>query len=397
VTEITHRFLLPEIDHHELLAMLSLRYGTCWRVSEHEIAFPASEDHRLKVEIHHGEITKILSGKSLSDRELDELSEEVQVDLNDDQIGEYGAEILFASRPVSGAFHFTTIPMQILPAPPKAPRQGFGDHPFVIEYPVRRYRTPQVGSLRRRKNAVEWAWVLNALVRGSIRYLSSRPRQLWAIKSGEADGAPFWAQEFYMVPGFQGIRSGLSAQDQPLQLVAADTYFGDAKAQATLPIDTFYLPDNFDVLVGAFLKLDATRRRRFLRSAAAIYMAGEFWETSISSFFLACVQAIETLIDRPPGVPCCACGKDMGPGPTKLFREFVETYCRATEVDQRTLRNLYTIRSALAHGRYLFQLDEAPWGINIGATVASHHELELSRSALTVAKEGLRNWLLRDV
>jgi hypothetical protein len=63
-------------------------------------------------------------------------------------------------------------------------------------------------------------------------------------------------------------------------------------------------------------------------------------------------------------------------------------------VGQPVLNQLYRTRSDLAHGRYLFQLDEAPWALNIGATVASYHELELARSALTVSKDALRNWLL---
>jgi hypothetical protein len=67
VTDITHRFSPPQIDHHELLAILTLRYTTSWRVSEYEISFPASHDYRLRLEMHHGEITKISSGETLSE------------------------------------------------------------------------------------------------------------------------------------------------------------------------------------------------------------------------------------------------------------------------------------------------------------------------------------------
>jgi hypothetical protein len=58
------------------------------------------------------------------------------------------------------------------------------------------------------------------------------------------------------------------------------------------------------------------------------------------------------------------------------------------------VQNLYSVRSDLAHGRYLFQFDEAPFAFNLGATIASDDELEMSRSALTFAKEGVRNGLL---
>ena len=285
--------------------------------------------------------------------------------------------------------------MQISPAPPEAsrPPQTLADHPFVLEYPIRRYRTTNILHVRRRKNAIEWAWVLNALLRGSVRYTGSRPRQLWANKSMEL-GPPFWARESYAIIGFEGIKSELSAQHDGLPIVPAESYFSNPKGRTGLPLDTFFLPDNIDALIAAFTKLGTDKRRRFLRSAAAIYMATEFWPSSMSSYLLACVQAIETLVDRLPAVPCPTCGKDRGPGPTKLFREFVEKNCLSGETDQRIIKNLYAVRSDLAHGRYLFQLDEAPWAFSMGASVASHHELEMSWAVLTLAKDGLRNWLL---
>jgi hypothetical protein len=58
------------------------------------------------------------------------------------------------------------------------------------------------------------------------------------------------------------------------------------------------------------------------------------------------------------------------------------------------VNELYSVRSALAHGHYLFQLDEAPWSFNMGAVAARVDEDEIYRSAITVAKTGLRNWLL---
>jgi hypothetical protein len=224
MTDVSHRFSLSQIDHHELLEILTLRYGTCWRVSEHEISFPASPDYRLQLKMRHGQIKKISAGESLSEQELNEVLSQVEADLKDDRIAEYGAEILFARRPVTGAFRFTSIPMQILPPPPEAPRPPAmtADHPFVLEYPIQCSQTPQTRYLRRRKNVVEWAWVLNALLYGSIKYSSSRARQMWATKSGEPNcPPPFWAQEFYIVPGFRGFTSALSAQGDPLPVVPA--------------------------------------------------------------------------------------------------------------------------------------------------------------------------------
>jgi hypothetical protein len=68
VTDISHRFSLSQINHHELLEILTLRYGTCWRVSEHEISFPASPDYCLQLKMRHEQIKRISAGASLAGR-----------------------------------------------------------------------------------------------------------------------------------------------------------------------------------------------------------------------------------------------------------------------------------------------------------------------------------------
>jgi hypothetical protein len=395
--DITPQFSLDKIDHHELLDVLAARYTTSWRVSKHAITFPATADYKIKLRISHGQVERVFAGKALTDAELCELLVQVEADLKDDQIAEYGVDILFAHHPVIGGFRFGALPMQILPAPAEAPRppQTYAHHPFLLEYPMRAYRTPGLRMRRRQKNAIEWAWVLNALLQGSITtYSGPRAPQMWANRHD--DFTPFWATRAYGFPEMLAFVSALSEEGERLPVVPAAAYYSDtlSPARADIPLNTFCLPDNLDRLVLAFVNLDGVRRRRFLRSAAAIYTARELWDVSISSYFLMCVQAIETMVDRPSPVPCPACNRDMGPGPTRLFREFVERYCPKSGVDEKVVNELYRVRSALAHGHYLFQLDEAPWSFNMGAMVARLSEDEIYRSAIAVAKTGVRNWLL---
>jgi hypothetical protein len=388
-TDITPRFLLDQIDHHEFLDILTIRYKTCWRVSKREITFPATHDYRLKLRIRHGQVEQVYAGKALTEADLCQLLEQVEADLKDDRIAEYGVEILFAHKPVTGGFRFGAIPMQILPPPAEAPRAPYSaHHPFILEYPMRAYRTPELRLRRRHKNAMEWARVLNASLHGAITtYSSPRPKQMWAINSSDITSAPFWANRAYCFSGHRPLTNELSEQGELLRIVPADAYFGDARTrmQVALPVDAFFVPDNLDLLASAFVNLDSVKRRRFLRSAAAIYSAQELWDVSISSYFLSCVQAIETL------------ARDVGPGSTKLFREFVKKYCLTSGVTDTVLKALYGVRSALAHGEYLFQLDEAPWSSNMASIVASLGEEEIYSAALTVAKTGLRNWLLSQV
>jgi hypothetical protein len=395
--DITSRFSLDESDHHELLDILSVRYTTCWRVSKHTITFPAAADYKIKLQIRHGQIEKVFAGKALTDAELCGLVRQIEGDLKDDRIAEYGVEILFAHRPVTGGFRFAALPMQILEAPAEAPRPPHlsAHHPFILEYPMRACRTPEVRMRRRHKNAIEWVWVFNAFLHGGITtYSSPRSPQLWAIRDDIFE--PFWASKSYSFAGSRVFADALSKQSALVPVLPAETYFSDISnpAWAEVPLDTFCVPDNLDRLVSAFVDLDGVKRRRFLRSAAAIYTARELWDLSISSYFLMCVQAIETLVDRPQPVPCPECQRNMGPGPTRLFRKFVERYCSDSGVDEKVVSELYSVRSALAHGHYLFQLDEAPWSLNMGAMIARAGEDEIYRSAIRLAKTGLRNWLL---
>jgi hypothetical protein len=156
------------------MEIFTLRYGTCWRVAERQIAFPAHADHRLRLELRHGLITRVWAGKSLSEQELEDLLNQIEADLKDRRIAEFGAEILFAQRPVQGGFRFNSTSMQILPPPNDAPlpQQMPADHPFVLEYPIQAFRSPELRHKRRHKNAVEWTWVLNALL---LRRYPARP------------------------------------------------------------------------------------------------------------------------------------------------------------------------------------------------------------------------------
>jgi len=251
--------------------------------------------------------------------------------------------------------------------------------------------------MRRRKNAMEWTWVLNALLNGAVTtYSHVRPQQLWTIHGDVFD--PVWSTRSYSIPGSRIFADRLSDHDALLPVIPAAAYFSNvlSPAHAGVPLDAFSLPDNLDDLVAAFLRLNDDRRRRFLRVATTIYLARQLWDTSVSSYFLGCVQAIETLIEPPERVPCPTCNRDTGPGAARLFREFVETHCVSSGIDQAILKQLYKVRSALAHGDYLFQLDEAPWALNTAARVASDGEQDIHMAALTVAKTGLRSWLMNQ-
>ena len=209
--DITHRFPLDEVDHDELMKVFELRYETCWRVATNHITFPAKPNYSLKIKSAHGQIDKIYAGETLSDSELNSLLDQIDLDLTGNKNTEFGRAVLFANLPVEGGFRFDSIPMQILPAPARAPRspQIRADNPFVLEYTIRASRTPELRTWRRIKGFVEWARILNVLLIGSIRYSGSRSRQMWVAKTSLSPEKCFWAHESYFVPGLEFFKASL--------------------------------------------------------------------------------------------------------------------------------------------------------------------------------------------
>jgi hypothetical protein len=147
MTEISDRFPLAEVDHQELIEIFTLRYGTCWRVAERQIAFPAHRDHQLRLELRHGQIIRIWAGNSLSDQELDGLLDQIEADLKDKRIAEFGAEILFAHRPVQGGFRFKAIPIAVALAGSETSRNIFQCRPQCGRHRAAHTR-PSTGSPR---------------------------------------------------------------------------------------------------------------------------------------------------------------------------------------------------------------------------------------------------------
>ena len=343
--DISDLFHLDEIDHDELLKVFELRYETCWSVSKDLISFPASHDFRLQIKIRDGCIGKIFLGSSVSDTELNDLLCQIRIDCFAKNNVEIARDILFARRPVNGGFRFTTVPIQILPAPSEAPRppQIYADHPFILEYPIRASSKLELRNWRRNKESIQWARVLNALLHTSITCSGPRVRQTW-FTADQFREQCFWGRESYMIHGFEFFSSDLSTQSElSLPAVPAHAYYGRSDELLTLASnnidlrDQFFIPNNLSDLVAAFLSLKGEKKRRLLRSAAAIYYAKGLWDVSISSSYLACVQAIEVLADKPTEKPCPTCGKNTADGPTQRVKKLIQKYCGEMQIKESVL------------------------------------------------------------
>jgi hypothetical protein len=105
--------------------------------------------------------------------------------------------------------------------------------------------------------------------------------------------------------------------------------------------------------------------------------------------------AIESLIDpQPSSGTCPQCNKELGPGPTHKFRDFVEAHTKRDQETVPSKKKIYGVRSAMAHQGKMFQIDEAPWDWSMSTTTIEEDEIRNDLSRLV--QEVIINWLLKN-
>lgn len=400
--DVTAQFRLSETDHDELLKLLDVRFNSAWRVKEPgrgpstEIDIPATKAFALRVRYRNGRIEQIFAGPALAKKkDLEGLLAEVDTILRGPSSKEFGRGVLMASRPVRGGFTSPSASLQILPAPDETARPNNlnAQHPFVLEFPIRFCQLPQLRLWRRYKNLAEWAWVLSVVLNGTIGFEGPRPRHMWMRFPDETSKYAF-ASEAYPPAVSEGLAPTLSQAAPALPVVPAATYYADWRnpVRASMPLDEFVVPDDLDRSLDTVVKLNADERARFLSAASIIHTASNLWDTSISSSFLASVQAIECVAQELPKSRRVVFWR-RAIGPSRRFRQICELHGAEAGVDVRVLKRLYTVRSGLSHGEYQFDIDRHPWGIGIVGSVLGVGDIDAVDAAVRLAKCVLRSWL----
>ena len=80
-------------------------------------------------------------------------------------------------------------------------------------------------------------------------------------------------------------------------------------------------------------------------------------------------------------------------GVTRRFKAFVERFAPPDEGEPVTRERLYGIRSALAHGRAVFDADEAPWS-RLRLTPNWLEQREASDTLAALVKRVVVAWLM---
>jgi hypothetical protein len=335
------------------------------------------------------EVADILEGSALSASLRKELCQHVEDAFED--CGERVARtFLFSLERVTGTWRSGNR-FQILPVPPEAPdaEESYAAHPFVLEYPYKATPDGWLKLFRLEKSAHQLKLLLNLFLNGSITWQSTGFRKHWVFQPISHDRA-VWAQEAYFLPEYPMDLAEFSNPEEFSKMERKDTgeYF-NFRGTSGGPLA---IPDVIDVLFAHFEGLSSDHKTQFLRSCQWRWFADMAWPDFRSAHYTSLISAIEALIEIPQGSPKCPCCKRQnGPGPTKLFEEFLEKFAPGDQTKSQR-KEFYEIRSRILHGDRLL-LSDLPrsW---VGMQPELIGESEKAREISQLVRIALINWLL---
>lgn len=223
--------------------------------------------------------------------------------------------------------------------------------------------------------------LLTLLVSGNIHTFATSGERIWTLVKREAK-----LENHLLHPGFAGGENyKLPEFDLPfgthaLMYEREDYYNHLWQLDAHISI-----PPTLDADLETFESLGVDDKSAFKR---AIY-----WydlglrnrkESAISTPALS--TAIECLLPKTKRERCSTCNSEVGPGPTRLFKLFLERYGTVLESLHKNRTELYNIRSALVHGGFAASVDT-------GWQSAARHTDEHGMLLELVTRRSLINWL----
>lgn len=389
-------------DQSELEEVFQQYFGHAQALNEREIrvGFASITDTEYCASLHYnrdGGLIEIRRGPTLSDLDVVALRARIEKDLLQPPMIRVGRTVMFAHVPVNDFFTYKDV-FQITPAPPEAPRSVglFGPHPFVLEFRYPGASEFPLDQSRRMRSFRELELLLAALI-PTVATLPSRSLQFhWVLRSDNPQTPAEFHSEYlqcgYRIPGFRPNADAFASQ-------------GSATSMVRVPIETYYqrlgvasdalldVPDRFEQLLDAYYVLDRHEKDRFLRAAFWIQHAQHVHALSESAVFMALVNAVEALIPsgEPGAIRCRECKRDVGPGPTEKFKQFVDHYAPSATAKNR--KSLYSLRSQITHGGRLLHGDRNAWGMTFtGRKISDWASADEIRG---IARVVLINWLAK--
>jgi len=394
VENLLGRLLPAGIEHHELVSVLSPHFGGSVHDTDRRVTFfPMHPPHALRLEYNRDlELTGAFAEEALTEKDI----ETVRTELHRNYLESTGTgicqAILLVPGPMEGWWGYRD-KFRIIPVPSQAPRPDYliADHPFLLEFTYNRSPDDFVSGRRRQRLGYRIALVLSSLVRRSI---------WWHLPTEFGNHLHAWVQlpniglvqnvaycrityghaSIPYLPGAFTPTEGMPS----IPLIPADQYYSPGYIRGG---DGFELPDDLEQSFNLFFALPAQQQDRFLQ--ACYWLNQTCRVDSFSSMFVHTIQAIESLAWQPRSQTSCPrCNKPEGPGPTRLFNEFLDRYAPGAIEGRRVL---YSVRSGLSHGSLPpFLVDTE---IHFGFVPEDFHQRRLAWDALEAARIAMHNWL----
>lgn len=330
--------------------------------------------------------------EGLCDAEVADIRSKVRAHLLASGPPKVRRRVLFSAVPTVGWFRYRDV-FQLLPVPPEAPRPGFmlADHPLYLEFKFASSSEFMISQQRQERIGRELELVCSALLAFRVWSIGPQIRHHWTIEPDDdvANASSKFLQETYMWPGMspEGDCFTETSSLPPLSAVEPHEYYARL---GIYPDQVLDIPSDFTDLFDIFAALPKREREQFLRAAYWFQHATDVFAISQSAAFIALVSAVEALSSsQSNGERCPACGKGIGPGPTKQFADFVEAHLTNSSIAEADRKRFYNQRSALSHGGRLLHNDRSLWGFT-PKTLAEGSEI---RALWAIVHTVLRNWL----
>ena len=354
-----------EINPDELRLLLEEHFGGCGQYSRNfrELYLPAKGLTCQLTLLFHKEkdcILRMKQGPAFDLGAWQQIREKIN-NLTCMGPEKIGRQFSFSSFRVNGSWLGKHSQIQILPPPSKAPRTSIemAEHPFILEFPFKSSYLDRIATYRIIRKHRNLTHLLNILLAGRTSYQPYRSKHLWAyIVHENGHRETKWVQQCYFADLGKVVTDELSPlANKQLEEVEPEEYY------ATVAHDGkgLRVPTDLDQSICRYTKLCTEKKAKFERAMFWIDMASRQWDISISASFASLVSAIETLTSRgcTHKIYCELCNKvarhDV-PGPTQLFKDFVDKYSSGSSKKQR--ESMYDLRSSIFHGSKLMQLDQ---------------------------------------
>ncbi|MGP4083333.1 hypothetical protein [Streptomyces sp. KR55] len=396
--ELERRLGFQVVDDDELRDLLLTAIGRAVGTSKTRLDLPGDGSVLLTlVYDKRGKLIGIEPGSHLTEEFASRLESEVAAKLMPAPVSRVRIMGLFAAHPVTGYWRYRDriVLRQVPDSFPQAPMLS-ADHPLICEITYQGSVDSSVDMSRAEREPRQLALLLTLLVRGLKLPKHHQSQKAWAYLppfTANGPSGPPQPHSAYVQLGYNlrdvSAHSGVLTNQADLPPMPT----AEEPPNYIAPELTLTLPESLTEDLDRFFQLSPNDRRRLLRSAYWLHHSREVFYHSTSAAYTALVQSVEVLLDLPDGQPKCdQCKRSMGPGPTRMFMDFISRYAPAQTANERSMhKDVYRIRSKITHGEHLFAIDEET-GFMGGGQVQGWEREQLGH-AQKVCRTAVIGWL----